>query len=311
MRPKVRPKYRAQAAKTKIEKLHSSKVRFLIGTDFRTRTRGSKKQIGKVFPIATPAGRKIDMEWLKTLRERAAQLKGFAMRRAREMGRMAAFPTELKEEYQRALKERPGLTPKQFLKENGIKEMQKEEPKPAPVPKEYPKAREEFYTPENLIARVTRLLVAKSRRPYAMAPWQRKKLEEDIARLEKMKAEIYALEESIKRAEMAGASTYMLLKRRGEMHEELRRMGGKYRAPLKRLKFRRGGKEKKTTAIVPTFGPGADYPEWRAARVESRTIPLPHYTSTEVQRIKRELAKRKHKIPRYYAKDVEKALAVT
>lgn len=369
-RPKVKPKYRGPSRRWTARRESIQKFR---GVQFLTRKRGTARQIGQKFPVTSPRmyGQKLP-PFLEELREKA---KHYAMLTARELGRLRAFPTELKEEYERAKKERPGLTPTQFEKEKAtdggmtLEEWRKENGIPAvykptktePPTKYAPEikpATEDFYSPENIYKRATRLLIAKARRPYGLAPWQRKKLEEDIARLEKIQTEAYSVEESIKRAELGGRPTGELLQRRMQIHQQLRAMGGKVKYWLQKAikkpgvlrmhvqrtygnagfdskgriklpvlkelakdgiwgkrarlalllrKFkRRGGKERPTREV---YDP-EEYERWKRAQVLERTIPLPKYTEKEVKDIKRYIAKRKRKIPKYHPKQVERAIAL-
>lgn len=54
----VRKAFRPHAAKVLIDNRHAAQVKFLTGTDFRTRTHGTVKQIGQKFPISSP-GKKL------------------------------------------------------------------------------------------------------------------------------------------------------------------------------------------------------------------------------------------------------------
>ena len=222
MRPNPRPKYNARMAKAKIEKLHSTKVRFLTG--FKTRIHGTDKQIGQKFPVGSMSGKRLPLmrapkyhginpltpleldtihaeermlqanlkgftigiklksgeideipliakSWhqafaiahkqmqkydpedideitivdpslkeiahaisggahrfagaikkgiIETIPGYARKVRAFARKAARKLGRVAAIPAELREEYAAAKKARPWLTEEKFAKEKGI-----------------------------------------------------------------------------------------------------------------------------------------------------------------------------------------------
>lgn len=241
MRPKPRPKYRAGAARAKIERLHATKVKFLTGSDFRTRIHGTDKQVGQVFPVGSIAGKKLPKLRFKkptrkektrltqlekrTLKEEdnakaafgkkawacgvtykdgtmdmfpvvassyaeaiekigpkierpedvveivfcnplgetlhkigkaavsaARKMRAFARKAARKLGRVAAIPAELREEYAAAKKERPWLTEEKFAKEKGAPLETVKEWREEPTPSVYRPAAvaappEEEYTP--------------------------------------------------------------------------------------------------------------------------------------------------------------------
>jgi hypothetical protein len=53
----VRKAFRPHAARVLIDNRHAAKVKFLTGTDFRTRIHGTDRQIGQKFPVGTGASK--------------------------------------------------------------------------------------------------------------------------------------------------------------------------------------------------------------------------------------------------------------
>jgi hypothetical protein len=91
LKPKPRPKYRAQAARAKIERLHESKVRFLTGSDFRTRVRGTERQIGQHFPVGATSSRSLPkLRFKKPTRKEKARLSSLEIEAQKEEQKLLA-----------------------------------------------------------------------------------------------------------------------------------------------------------------------------------------------------------------------------